>query len=313
MTRTSAAVACAVALTACGGGDGTTVAGPIEAHGGIHPAQFDVYAIGSTLDDPRNADVYGITLNPLRAYRVTTQKRISYVSANADMVVVAAADQGVDMLGRLDPDGQILDIPGLGRPHAFSPAIQPDGTIRYDDAEGEGAKNARYLSWNPGTKKSRVLFREASSVLSSVVAGPGGAFAYTESIRDAINKLVVVRESGKARSFATADTTGFNYWGKTLIAVMVLPPNDGFAPAIATILIDPASDRTTEVPGWSPIAWSPDGTRLLVQRTGGGAGAPSELALLDPDNPTAPRSLGTIPHLTVYQGSWIRGDGPPAP
>jgi hypothetical protein len=76
---------------------------------------------------------------------------------------------------------------------------------------------------------------------------------------------------------------------------------------IGLVLLDPKNGKQTRVDGWSPITWSPDGTKLLVERTGAAAGVPSELAVLDPADPTHPHSIGTIPHLTMYGGSWLRG------
>lgn len=302
-------VAVGLGLTACGGG--SSVAAPTEAHGGLLPARFDAYATGSVAGDIRNADVYGITFTPLRAYRLTVDKRISYLSADPERVVVAAADQGVDLLGQLGLHGQIVEIPGFGRPHAFGPELQHDGTVRFSDDEGSGPKDGRYLSWDPATSKTRVLHRESSQVFGGTHAGPGGQFVYTYGARTetGIDRVVVVSK-GRAKSFDTAESTGGSSWGARFISVRVLEPTGGFGPATGLLLLDPGTGKRVEVPGWSPIAWSPDGNRLLVQRTGGAADAPSELAVLDPENPTAPRSLGTVPYLTLYQGSWIHDEAP---
>jgi len=71
-----------------------------------------------------------------------------------------------------------------------------------------------------------------------------------------------------------------------------------------TLLLDLTNGARRTVPGWQPICWNPDGTKLLVRRTK--SATDSELALLDPKHPEAPPApLGTIPHLMIYRGAWV--------
>lgn len=152
-SRAALVLALALGASACGGGAGPegTESGPVAAADAPGPHSFEVYAIGSDAGNVLFADVYGITLNPLRAYRITTDKRISALSADPDTVVVAAADEQIDKLAMVAEGGNLAPVPGLGRPHAFSPEIQPDGRIRHEDGRPQDEHRGR----RPARRRAR--------------------------------------------------------------------------------------------------------------------------------------------------------------
>lgn len=302
-------LATALLLAGCGGDEGTEQlpASTIPAAATAATTEFDVLLMGNEEGNIRLADLYALTLNPLRVYRVTTDKRVSSMSAGLDQIVVAAADQQIDLLGLVDVDGTIKDIPGLGRPSASGPQLQRDGTIRYFDYEGPAKEPTRYLSWDPASGRQRVLHTAPESGYVGFIAGAGRSFLQLAEDEDGPAVLVV--GPGKTRKIQLPGLAGVITLGKQFLATEIVPdlPGIDFPEPTGLQLINPSSGKRTVVTGWTPISWSPDGTELLVRRTGTPAGQTTELGLLNPADPQAVRPLGTIPYLGIYQGSWVRG------
>jgi hypothetical protein len=74
---------------------------------------------------------------------------------------------------------------------------------------------------------------------------------------------------------------------------------------VALILVDPVEGRQLQLGASQPIAWTPDGTKLLVRQTGDVAG--SQLAFFDPTKPEELQRLGGVTGLVIYSGAWMRG------
>jgi len=269
---------------------------------------FDAYAVGSEAGQPSNSDVYAFRFNPLRVYRITKDKRVSTMSAKEGQIVVAAADDQVDQLGRVLPDGSIAPVDGLGRPHAFNPELLPDGTVRFEDNNGGGANDSRYLQWDPRTGRQTVLAQAPTTDYIGFGAGPEGRFYHVfEDASD--DRGIKILGGDRDRAYPLPAGAGFTAWGTEFIAVGLRKETGASViPAVGTLLLDPDTGKTIRIDDWSPIAWSPDGTKLFVQRTGTAAGAPSELGVLEAADPQAVRSVGTIPYLEIYGGSWVRGE-----
>jgi hypothetical protein len=297
------------ASTLAGCGDGSGVSAAADAVQEPRPAHFDAIVIGNEQDDVRHGDLFGMTFQPLRRYRLTTDKSIDSVAASGDAVIVSAADQQVDQLGQLGPGGQILPIPGLGRPHAFGPEIRPDGVIRYEDAEGDEPYDGRFIEWNPRTKSQKVL-RVAKGGFGSPSTLPGDLLLYSGQTRANAGRILIVGPGNASKLYQIAQRIGQAAIGPKLLAIDVEDPKIDYV-TVGLVLFDPKTGKQDRVDGWSPVAWSPDGTKLLVERLGAPAGVASELALLNPADATHPRLIGTVPHLAMYQGSWLRG-GPAA-
>lgn len=312
-TRALSIAGLALSLCACGGGDSKVDAGATaDAVAAEAPALhgFDVYATASEDGNILQADLYGITLQPLRAYRLTSGKRISYVSADADSVVVSAAYDTIDRLAEVGEGGTLNDVPGLGRPHAFTPEILSDGKIYF---EMDGDKR-QYLSWDPSTRTRKVLFASDKEDVGGVSAGPDRQFLYLDQRKEKSGEIVVVGPKGAKRSYPVAPSIGAATWGERLIAVTLLGAGSGFPPAIGTVLLDPGNGKKTTVQGWAPLAWSPDRKELLVTRGSEPAVPDAELAVMDPAQPGSPRVLGELAKLTIFQASWVdRGSATATP
>jgi hypothetical protein len=256
------------------------------------------------VDDDHQVDEYGMTLRPLRTYRLTTDKAIDGVSWRGDRVLVSAADQQIDKLGEITTGGQIAPVVGLGRPHAFGPELRPDGTIRYEDDESD-APSYEFVEWNPRTNKRTVLFHTNDDA-SGLTSGPQGTLFYHGETRDSHGQVTVIRRDKSVHHYPIAADIGAAVAGPQLIAVTSVDIAHNYARTGLT-LFDPLTGKQIPVPGWAPVAWSPDGKSLLVERTGAAPAAPSELAVLDPADPAHPRSIGTLPHLTISGGAGQRG------
>lgn len=300
------AVGVAAALAGCGGGDRSEVATPAQVDSDAPPLNsFDIYAIGNDAGNILFADIYGITLNPFRAYRLTVDKRISSISANRDTVVVAAGDEQIDKLAQVAEGGSLVPIPGLGRPNAFTPQAMADGTIRFRD-QGPGQKILnRYMSFDPATGRAKVLHSSKKDFGQGVRATPFGLFTSMVRPEGSAASVVLIARDGAKTKFAIAPRLGTAESGRALIAVDLYGSPDVNAPATDTVLLNPKTGKKTTVEGWAALAWSPDGTKLLVVRAADTRLPDAELAVLDPANPDQPEILGTIPGVTFFQASWV--------
>jgi hypothetical protein len=109
---------------------------------------YDAFVLGSADNNPLSSDIYGIRFTPLTIDRITTNKRVSSLGADANHLLVAAGDEDIDKLAEVTGSGELLPIPGLGRPHAFSPALRAE-VMYFDDSEGDRASGInRYFAWD---------------------------------------------------------------------------------------------------------------------------------------------------------------------
>jgi hypothetical protein len=120
------------------------------------------------------------------------------------------------------------------------------------------------------------------------------------------DQIAIRSRSGKLTQFPIHGTTSLVRPGRAFIAATLSGAGDrGGDKTEATVLVDPATGKTTRIPGLQAICWSPNGTQLLARRTGDLTD--SQLVLLDPAHPEAPLRLATIPGLAIFSGSWVRG------
>ncbi|MGQ0468107.1 MAG: hypothetical protein ACT4QG_22665 [Sporichthyaceae bacterium] len=292
-------------LTACGGSDtaGTRAESPPVSAAPV--GSFELYVLASAENDRLFADVYAITMNPLAVHRLTAGKRVSTMDATTDRVVVAAADGDVDRLGYVADGGQIVDIPGLGRPPGYRPR-HDEGRILYSDFVLSGSKKTeinRFFSFDPATGKRTTLLSSRKDLFGPLPL-PGKLVGYATEERGA-PRLLIKDGKREVRSFDLSADTGDLFAGKRWLAVKLRKDVGGFdSQSVGLDLLDPKTGETRHVDGWQPITWTPDGTRLLARRVG--STTDSELALLDPDRlQTAPETLGTIPNLAIYSGAWV--------
>jgi hypothetical protein len=90
-------------------------------------------------------------------------------------------------------------------------------------------------------------------------------------------------------------------WGKSgwmALAVFADPKK----PPNATLFLNPSSDSgRSQLEGWLPLAWSPDGNRLLVRDSGAG----TALGLVEMPDRTRVREIGRSTVGTVWDAVWL--------
>ncbi len=269
---------------------------------------FDLVVVASATNDPLAADLYGIRLDPLTAVRLTQDKKISAVGATADRVVVAAADSRVDQLAFLTAAGELTEIPGLGRPFAYNPSFVDGHTLMFDDVlvPEEDVQVNRTLVWDETAQAKRVLFQTTDTLIGST-PGPEGQVALIRTRKNGRESVVVRDASGATREIPVEGDVGRLTWGPRYIAVALNSTDRkaGGDPSVALILIDPVAGKQLQLGASQPIAWTPDGSKLLVRKTGDAA--TSQLAWFDPENPDALGKIGGITGLVIYSGAWMKG------
>ncbi len=302
------------ALAGCSGSDGDgaedaaapSTPGPgsaAQAAADRSLADFDLFLVAEPAGNILQADLYGLDLDTSTPERLTSGKRVSFVSADKRSVVVSAADGGADRLALVGKGGVLEAVPGLGRPAGFTPALSAGSILYQTVRQDTGGDEVRFHAWDPSIKKATIFLRTRKD-WEGPVAGPRGQTAFLDRERGD-DRIAVRSKDGGTRSFEVAPEAGEYSWGRRWIAVTEVAPGSEFGQAaVGTVLLDPATGKQRRVPGWQPIAWSPyaDGS-LLVRKTTDGPD--TVLALLDPDQPRAePSVLITLPGLRVFQGAW---------
>ena len=301
VTALGLAAALALGLSGCGNHGAAAATGPPL-------SSFDLVVVASAANDPLNADLYGIRFDPISAVQITHGKKISTVDATADQVVVAAADGQVDQLAFVGPEGELSEIPDLGRPFAFNPSFVNGHTLMFDDVlvPKKDVQVNRTLVWDLTAKAKTVLFQTTDTLIGST-PGPDGQVALIRERKNGRKSVVVRDPSGTTKEIAVDGDIGKLDWGPRYIAVGLnnAGRKAGDDPSIATILLDPVAGKQLQLGASEPIAWTPDGTKLLVRQTGDRAN--SQLAFFDAAKPDALQRLGGITGLVIYSGAWVRG------
>lgn len=309
LTRLALVMALGFVVAGCSGGSDQTAAPVAQIDADAPPLHsFDIYAVGNAEGNILFGDIYGITLKPFKAYRLTADKRISWITANASTIALAAGDEQIDKLGLLSEGGIIVPLPGLGRPHAFAPEFQSDGTLRFSDLGAGDAVVNRYVSYDFATGKTNVLFKTKDDIEIDAAA-PGSGFLAVDRPRSGDARIVLRSFTGASRSFTIAQRIGSPVAGKRLIAVGTYGSSNVDEPATDIAVLDPKSGKINTIKGWAPLGWTPDGQKILAVRTGIPALRDAELAVIDPAHPATPEILGSIPGLTLYAATWIDRSG----
>lgn len=291
-----------IGLAGCGEDDASAADAPLSS--------FDLVVVASATNDPLHADLYGIRFDPLSAVQITHGKNVSTVDATATRVVVAAADGTVDQLALVGSDGTLAEIPGVGRPFAYNPTFVDAHTLMFDDVlvPKENVQVNRTVQWDETAKAKKVLFQTDDNLIGST-PGPGGQVAVIRTAADGRKSVVIRAASGETRAVAVDGDVGRIDWGPRYIAIALnnTKVQPGGDPSIATILLDPDNGKQLQLGGSQPVAWTPDGTKLLVRQTGDAKN--SQLAFFDPARPDGElQRLGGITGLVLYSGAWVKGD-----
>lgn len=269
-------------------------------------SSYDVFVLASAENNPLFADVYAIRFAPFAVDRITADKRVSSLGADEKHVMVAAADQDVDRLAQVTGTGELLPVPGLGRPFAYSPTVV-GGVMYYEDfiETRDGTNLNRYLTWDLQQQRKTVLFRSEENIGSPRPTADGGLILGKPS-EDGQDQVVLRNKSGQLTRLPLGGDATVIVHGERLIAATMVDAGDeaGTKPE-AILLLDPKTGKKQRIEGLQVICWNPQGTRLLARRTA--SPTESRLVLLDPAKPNAPIEIATVPGLMIYSGTWVRG------
>lgn len=306
-----AAVGAALALllpAGCSGDDSRPAAAEAAQPVARDLASYDVFVRGSAINDPANADLYGIRFEPFVIDRITVDKRISSLGADKDHLLVAAADENIDQLAQVTGSGELQPIPGLGRPFAYSPRIL-DGVLYFDDAQGDDAKGEnRSFAWDLQKQTKKLIFQTKEEI-GGATPMSRGRLALSKRTADGSYEALVRSKAGKVTRFPVDDVFGGALRGHVR-ALTLVGAGDRFGDKPeAIVLLDLDTGKRRRIDGLQVVAWNPAGTRLLARRTG--APTDSALVILDPAKPDALVEVATVPGLAVYGGAWVRGDVAP--
>lgn len=268
-------------------------------------SSYDVFLLASAENRLSTSDVYAIRFNPFVVDRITTDKRISSMSADSRQILVAAGDEQIDKLAEVTASGDLQPIPGLGRPHAFTPYLS-DGVLYYHDVDDRGPKDQyRFFAWNLADQTKKLLFRSTAN-FGGAKPMTGGRILYLTADKDDQDNVAIRSKAGRVMQFPLHGITSLVRPGRSLIAATMAGAGDGGGDKPeALVLLDPATGKTKRIAGLQAIGWNPSGTLLLARRIG--TPTDSQLVLLDPAHPDAPVRLASVPGLSIFSGSWVRG------
>lgn len=249
-------------------------------------------------DNDLSADLYDLTLAPIVLRRITCEQRVSTVAGRSGSIVVAAAQREVgysDHIQQLVGD-RLAPIDGLGLVSGFNPDVGPDSRVMFTQISG--TKEAPRLDVNvfdPATKVTKTLLSGDPNVLVGGVFGPDGRVAIGRH-EPSGDKLILLGEKGKQDILQPGVAKMGNLqWGRSgWIAIQDI--------GVGAVFFDPRSKERVAVPGWQVLAWSPDGTSLLVA----GGEKHMTLGLAKPSAGSTVQNIIDLPH-SVFAAVWLSG------
>lgn len=250
-----------------------------------------------------SAALYQGTLCPLRFRAVPGVTRVRGVSGAGDLLVVTHEGGGIEV-GTEGVDS-LAPLPGVtDRPHAGDAAVSPEGLIAFTTSQpiSGGVATDRLHVFDPETGETKPILAD-NRFLSRPTWGPGGRIATFRRAQGQgeVPEITIVEPDGQARHFPLVpppllgEVWTLEWGASNLVAVSydILDLN----PVSETILLDPDSGTKQVLRGWRALAWSPDGTRLLMQ-------GEDDLALARAPHFNRPRVLGPPPS-GMFAAAWL--------
>jgi hypothetical protein len=228
------------------------------------PEGFTGEFFAMTGDDIYNAGLSRLTFSPPRLTSLSPVRRVSKISGCAESFIVAAAQESVDFSDHIQQftNGKFGPVPGLGMPFGFSPELNAQCELVYTDAGDETEPLSRVWRFRSGASAPEVIHTSPGS--TGAEWGPGGQIAVVETSRrsDEAPKQVtgvrVLRPDGS--SFVVPPVTpepGPFEWGAGEWIAFGIDER-------STAIVRPDNGERRDLADWLPLAWSPDGTWLLV-------------------------------------------------
>jgi hypothetical protein len=268
------------------------------------------------------SDLYEAQFHPDRLFlfQLTKTGRTFGVDGCDSALTVDVAGQDVDFQDALRrfETGAILGIDGLDDARAALMSVAPDCRVLYLRLDRSTTPpTGRLMVFDPVAKNAQELHAAASPEFALGIAdwGPSGRVAVfegtaaTEGHPSVATGIVVIAPDGSKRTIAPP-VAGFGtlQWGASKWMAISDEVNR------KTVFIDPDSGARAELAGWFPLAWSPDGQRLIV------TDAPDRktLGLVDSADLTKARVVGHAKKAAFFDLLWLpetatAGGPPPAP
>lgn len=252
----------------------------------------------------------------LLLYRSTTTQRVGGIGGCESKLTVTNADQAVgftDTVQNFDA-GTFSPIPGLTDPKGSVLAVGPDCRLIFARLDRSTAPPTDHLIlFDPSNGTSRELYAPGQGkVLGAGDWGPGGKIAIvegtipTEGHPTVVTGIVVIGADGSKRTITSPiSALGNLQWGLSKWIALSDETN------ARTVFLDAETGTHSELAGWFPLAWSPDGQHLMVtdpatRRT---------LGLVDANDLGSAKVVGHTKTVGFYDFVWLPDNatavGPP--
>lgn len=255
-------------------------------------------------DRDLDADLYEVTFGPLRLRQLTDGARVTTIGACPSRLVVSAAQEEVGFQDTLQEfrDSSFRSIDGLGMPKGSLPALSPDCRLLYTTVDRSTPARIKQLNlWDPQQRSASTVYE--APALGVPDWGSEGRLAVVErtpseaGVASVTTGIVVIEPDGSNTTLpAPAPTLGTMQWG----ASKWMAFDEG---ATGTLFFDPKSGETRRLPRWLPLAWSPDGQRLLVVE----AGKRRRLGLVQVADLASVREIATA-KKSLFEVVWLAPD-----
>ncbi len=252
----------------------------------------------------------------LLLYRLTSTQRVGGIGGCDSKLTVTNADQTVgltDTVQRFDA-GTFSPIAGLADPKGSVLSVAQDCRLifaRFDQSTDPPTDHL--ILFDPSNGTSRELYAPGpGKVLGAGDWGPGGKIAViegtapTEGHPTAVTGIVIIGADGSKRTITSPiSALGNLQWGLSKWIAVSDEANS------RTVFLDAETGTHSDLPGWFPLAWSPDGQHLMVtdpatRRT---------LGLVDVTNLANARVVGHTKNTGFYDFVWLPANatavGPP--
>jgi hypothetical protein len=263
------------------------------------------------------SDLYEGDFAPgLLLYRLTTTQRIGGISGCKTDLTVTNADRSAGFTDTIQSfaGGTLSVLPGLGDSKGSGPATAPDCRLVFDQFDrGTEPPTDHLMLLEPGAKAEREVYAPGpGKVLGIADWGPDGRVAVfegtdpTEGHPTVATGIVIIKPDGSKRVMPSpVGSFGTLQWSASKWLAI------GDADGKKTVFLDPDTGARNELPGWLPLAWSPDGQHLMVTDSK----ERKALALVDAADLTTARVVGHAKNVSFFDLVWLTSDatagGPP--
>jgi len=240
-------------------------------------------------------------------YQLTKTGRTFGVDGCDSSLTVDVAGPDVDFQDALRrfQDRTAVQIDGLGDARGALESVAPDCRVLYQRLDRSTTPPTGHLMvFDPAAKTVKELYaaRNRQTALGIADWGPDGRVALFEGTAEteghpaATTGLVVISPDGSKRTLpAPVAEFGTLQWRTSKWMAISDEANR------KTVFLDPDSGARTELAGWFPLAWSPDGQRVMV------TDAPTRmtLGLVDIADLTKARVIGHARKAAFFNLLWL--------